>query len=299
MIARVVAGAVAWAAAALWAYGMAVLQPLCEPGSAFWDSAENNSYWARDVRWGAILAVTAALWAVTRGVAAPVVGVGWLGADLAFDRMDPGTATVTASAAVVGLIVTAVVVFLGRPPARRRGLAWVALACVLAAGLVARLESPTDTEPQLGPSRLAAFAVLVAAAAFCLTVARYPWWATAGIVALLAPVAVPGAPLWMSFLLLVTAAAGIVVLRRPGVRVGVLAATLVTVPISLVAVLLLLLQAARPFTALAGNEPINGADSDPSLVLSAVATALVCFAVVRLCSAGVTRGSSAGVARFS
>ncbi|GAB2574417.1 hypothetical protein Aab01nite_15690 [Paractinoplanes abujensis] len=281
MSARVVAGAVAWAGAALWAYGMAVLQPLCEPGSVYWEVAENNSYWARDIRWSAILAVTAALWAVTRSGTAVAVGMVWLCADLALDRMDPGGATRTAVTVSAGLILTAVVALFGRPPGRRRGLTWVALACVFAASFVARLESPSDTEPQLGPSRLAAFALLTAAAAFCLTVARYHWWATAGVVALLAPALVPGVPLWLPFALLVPAATGIVLWRRPGAGRGALIATVVALPITVVVLFVLLLQAARPFTALAGNEPIAGADSDPSLVLNAVLLALLWFAAVR------------------
>ncbi|MBL7259290.1 hypothetical protein [Paractinoplanes lichenicola] len=281
MITRVMAGAVAWAGAALWAYGMAVLQPLCEPGSVFWELAENNSYWARDVRWSAILAVTAALWAVTRSGTAVATGMVWLCADLALDRMDPGGAIRTAVTVTAGLILTGVIALFGRPPGRRRGLTWVALACVFAASFVARLESPSDTEPQLGPSRVAALALLMAAAAFCLTVAGYRWWATAVVVVLPASALVPGAPLWLSFALLVPAATVIVVWRRPWAGPRALAATVVALPITIVAVLLLLLQAARPFTALAGNEPIGGADSDPSLVLNAVALALLWFAVVR------------------
>ncbi|MDT5031461.1 MAG: hypothetical protein QOC94_1632, partial [Actinoplanes sp.] len=58
---------VAWAAAALWAYGMTVLQPLNEAGSPYFDgSLGNNTYWAREVRWAAILAGVAALIVVTR-----------------------------------------------------------------------------------------------------------------------------------------------------------------------------------------------------------------------------------------
>jgi hypothetical protein len=128
MLRRAIAITAGWAGAALWAYGIAVLQPLCEPGSPFWEYAENNSYWARDVRWAAILAVSAVLASVVRSPAAAAIGVTWLGADLALDRIDPGRPALVPALLAAGLVVTALAL-LGRRRPRRLAL-WVPLACV-------------------------------------------------------------------------------------------------------------------------------------------------------------------------
>jgi hypothetical protein len=201
--------AAGWCGAALWAYGIAVLQPLCEPGSPLWDGAQNNTYWARDVRWSAILAVVAALVAAARGsarrgIAAAGAGLIWIGADLVLDRIDPGRPALMPATVTAGVILTGVAVVLAVAPSswfdpflssrstpsqtsgpsarfasrdaavaalrsRRRSvlLSRVAMTCLVAALSVANLESPSDSEPQLRPSRLAAYALLTLAALMC------------------------------------------------------------------------------------------------------------------------------------
>ena len=71
--------------ALLWAYALTVVQPATEPAPGVW--AENNTYWARDVRWMAIVAVVCALVLAVRGVRTPTLvavgaGVAWALADV-------------------------------------------------------------------------------------------------------------------------------------------------------------------------------------------------------------------------
>src|SRR5204862_5651935 len=67
----------AGAAAALWAIGLTVLQPLTEPAV----SASNNAYWVREVRFMAIAAAACGLVLVFRGelIRSVLIGVGSLG----------------------------------------------------------------------------------------------------------------------------------------------------------------------------------------------------------------------------
>src|SRR5690349_19519321 len=96
--------------AAVWAYGMVVLQPLSEPGGP--DAyGSNNTYWARELRWGALIALLVAVLAQAggsrRALRVTVAGAtGWLAADLVLDRIDPGSGTVALAAggAVAALV---------------------------------------------------------------------------------------------------------------------------------------------------------------------------------------------------
>ncbi|AEV84306.1 hypothetical protein ACWT_3283 [Actinoplanes sp. SE50] len=106
---------VAFGGAGLWAYGMAVLQPLCEPGSPWWDDKTDLSYGARDVRWGAALACCLALVVLARGArsAVAVAGVGvvvWAGVDLVLDRADVGGSALLPLLSVAGAVVAAAAV---------------------------------------------------------------------------------------------------------------------------------------------------------------------------------------------
>lgn len=97
----------ALAGAALWAKGLTVMQPLVEaaqPGRALY--AENDTYWARDFRWMAVLAAVCALILAARGdravsIAVSAGGVGWLSLDTLLDRYDVAGAQLQVSATVV------------------------------------------------------------------------------------------------------------------------------------------------------------------------------------------------------
>nr|WP_221379595.1 hypothetical protein [Actinoplanes polyasparticus] len=289
-----VAVLVGWAGAWLWAYGIAVLQPLCEPGSPFWELAENNSYWARDVRWAAVLAVSAVLAAVSRRSWLIAVAVPWLAADIVLDRIDPGRPALLPATLIAGVAVTAVAIPAAlRPPGRPLAL-WIPLACLFTASTIVALESPSDAEPQLALSRLAAYVVCAIATVVCVLASLTPsalqrrWPAVAGLAVGVTLFGLPLPPL-VTFGLMVLGAATVVLLREPwgGVRraagvVALHAAGLVAVGFVL---LFSLLQAGRPFTALAGNEAVNTADSDPSLLIWSVAVAVAWAVLVRLSKA--------------
>ena len=96
--------ALGWAGAVLWAYSLVVLEPLTP-------TVRDDSYWARDLRWGAVLAVAASFLWLSRGRHpyawfAPVALVVWLGADLGLDRLDLGRGAL-APVALAGVAVVA------------------------------------------------------------------------------------------------------------------------------------------------------------------------------------------------
>ncbi len=84
----------AWGGSAMWAVGLTLLQPLTEPGKPWQDAtAQNNTYWARDVRWSAMILVTLSLILIFNGHRklswyALGGGIVWAGTDVALDRLD-------------------------------------------------------------------------------------------------------------------------------------------------------------------------------------------------------------------
>jgi hypothetical protein len=164
--------AVAWAATALWLVNLVAWQP----GTERVESAENNTYWARDLRWATITAaVVGVVWAVRgarrRSALAAAGGVGWLVVDALLDRLDVGTAfgwaagTVTLLAAVAAGRHRSVPDPARAAPTPGRGSLLVA-ACVAAslAPAAAATESPTDTETALTAGSVASAVLLVVAA---------------------------------------------------------------------------------------------------------------------------------------
>ncbi|WP_328650780.1 hypothetical protein OG598_21475 [Micromonospora sp. NBC_00330] len=178
------------AAVALWAYGMTTWQPLTEPLGPWSERLPgNNTYWARDLRFMAIMAVPLGLVLAGRGQMrwsgpAVVLGGCWIAADVAVDRADPIGVDATVLLAVAGYAALGVVVALllwwerrtpparepGTPQTRERGTApatdrrvLTGAACV--AGVLtlvaAAMESPTDREPELNQGALATAALLV------------------------------------------------------------------------------------------------------------------------------------------
>ncbi|MEW2430314.1 hypothetical protein AB0877_20100 [Micromonospora sp. NPDC047644] len=301
------------AAVALWAYGMTTWQPLTEPLGPWSERLPgNNAYWARDLRFMAIMAVPLGLVLAGRGQVrwsgpAVVLGGCWIAADVAVDRADLIGVGATVRLAVAGYAVLGVVAALllwweravppvGEPDtqaARERGATpatdrrvLTGAACV--AGVLtlvaAGMESPTDREPELHQGAVATAALLVAlAVAAALAAAPARTRARVGLAAGLTVVALlgvgwvrataPGTRLVPEAVLGAVLLTGVTLLAwdwpggRPIWRHHALAALIALVGpvVFLVATaipMMILLPIGATFTALAGNSPINAADSD-------------------------------------
>ncbi|MBM7492725.1 hypothetical protein JOD64_003947 [Micromonospora luteifusca] len=298
------------AAVVLWAIGMTVLQPLTEPIGPWSENLPgNNAYWARDLRFLAIMAVSVGLVLAGRGQlrwSQPAVALGglWVAADIAIDRVDPTGVEATVLLAVSGCVVLAALAAVlrwreratpparpwGTPPARdRKALTGTACVAGVLAVVAVGMESPTDREPELNQGALATAALLVVlAVGAALAAAPARSRARLGLAAGLAVAALLGVALVRAVppgtRLLPEVALGAVLLTGvtfvawdwPGGRpiwwhhalaalaalVGPMAFLLATaIPI------MILLPIGATFTALAGNSPINGADSDVLLSL--------------------------------
>ncbi|MEU7608881.1 hypothetical protein [Micromonospora sp. NPDC049204] len=284
-------------AVVLWAFGVTVLQPLTEPIGPWSERLPgNNTYWARDLRFLAIMAVAVGLVLAGRGLrswsrTAVVLGGCWVAADLAIDRTDPIGVRATVLLAVGGCAVLGVLAVAlmgwerGLPPAADRkvltGAACVAgVLTIVAAGI----ESPTDREPELNQGALATAALLVVlsvAAALAAAPARPR--SRVGLAAGLAVASLlgvglvravaPGTRLLPEMALGAVLLTGVTLLAwdwpggRPIWRHHALAALAAFVgPFAFLLVtaipMLILLPIGPTFTALAGNSPINAADSD-------------------------------------
>lgn len=281
---------VGWAAAALWAYGMTVLQPAAESAlhlalqSPAGDLPDTSSYWVRDLRWAAILALLGVVVALSRGDArrctyALAGAVAWVGADVALDRANPGPSALVPTVLLACLVVTvaAVAVYL-RPGVPGRSLLTVAGAtCATTAMAVASLGSPAGAQAALDPTRLVLVALLIIVSMTCALVAA-PTPASRRVPAALA---VGGG----SFALVagsdhpVPQVLGAVVLlagvwlvsrSRPGLRNAVagIAGIAVAYPVLAFICTLLTIDAGRTFTQLAGNPQISPADSDLVVTLT-------------------------------
>ncbi|HEV7708584.1 MAG TPA: hypothetical protein VGP16_10360, partial [Asanoa sp.] len=166
-------------AAVFWAVDLALWQPLAErPGEV----GENNTYWARDLRFSAIVAIALAVLLAGRGDrlsrwAAAAVGAGWIAADLMLNRadLDGGGAAVllvVSGGLAAAAVTSAVLARAAGEPARRPLVLGAAIAASLTP-LIAGIESPTDTEAALTPAALtlgALYALLTLA--LTLTVVR-------------------------------------------------------------------------------------------------------------------------------
>ncbi|MEH0927599.1 hypothetical protein [Micromonospora sp. CPCC 205558] len=289
------------AAVVLWAIGMTVLQPLTEPIGPWSENLPgNNAYWARDLRFLAIMAVAAGLMLAGRGQlrwSQPAVLLGglWVAADIAIDRVDPTGVAATVLLAVSGCAVLAALAAVlcwrdratppARPPARaRKALTGTACVAGVLTVVAVGMESPTDREPELNQGALATAALLVVlAVGAALAAAPARSRARVGLAAGLAMTALIGVALVRAVppgpRLLPEVALGAVLLTGvtfvawdwPGGRpiwwhhaLAALAA-LVGPMVFLLATaipIMILLPIGATFTALAGNSPINGADSD-------------------------------------
>ncbi|WP_346536227.1 hypothetical protein [Micromonospora sp. DPT] len=188
-------------AVVLWAVGMTVLQPLTEPLGPWPERlAAENTYWARDLRFLAILAIVLALVLTGQGDRrwtdpAVLVGAVWVIVDILLDRTDvTGVAAtlllVAAAWLVTGLLGWFLVHRHGRPGRpvhwrHRRALGVAAAVATTSALVAAGLESPTGREPELAPAALTAALLLLATALGCALAAAPTadrargWWAVA------------------------------------------------------------------------------------------------------------------------
>ncbi|MET8122992.1 hypothetical protein [Micromonospora sp. NPDC005189] len=285
------------AAVVLWAVGMTVWQPLTEPIGPWSERLPgNNAYWARDLRFVAIVAVVLGLMLAGRGQlrwSGPAVLLGglWVAADVAIDRADPIGVDATVLLAVGGCAVLGVLAAVllwrerGKPPtADRRTLTGAACVAGVLVVVAAAIESPTDREPELNQGALATSALLVALTiAAALTAAPARTRARCGLAAGLAVAALfgvgliraaaPGSRLLPELALWAVLLTGVTLLAwdwpgdRPVWRHHALAALAALVgPYALLVVaaivMVLVLPIGATLTALAGNSPINSADSD-------------------------------------
>ncbi|MGY0232929.1 hypothetical protein [Longispora urticae] len=295
----------AWGGVVLWSVDLTLLQPLTEPDKPWHDlSGENNTYWARDLRWAAIPLVVAGLVLAFRGdrrwaAFATCGGVAWFGVDIALDRFDvEGPVAAAVTAVLVVVLVTAVAV-VGLREISGRYSTGAERAPLLIAGsvpaslvpIVATIESPTDTEAGLTWMSLGV-GVLAAVLAVALAVAAAPSRTRGRVLsAVVVTLAAAGAVTYLRFLppgdrmpeVLVLAgvllAAFVALAHDRPAPVGWLAyaglALVLGVVFPVVFVVLFLLsmygfQLADLFTALAGNPLVNAADEDAVTSLVAV-----------------------------
>ncbi|MFF0372007.1 hypothetical protein [Micromonospora sp. NPDC005087] len=291
------------AAVLLWAIGMTVLQPLTEPIGPWSERLPgNNAYWARDVRFTAIVAVVLGLVLTGRGRlrwAGPAVLLGglWLAADVTIDRADPTGTGPTVLLAAGGCAVLGVLAAVlrwrergvPRAGADRRVLTGAACVAGVLTLVGAGIESPTDREPELNPAAFATGVLLVTltigaalAAAPARTRARCVLAVGLGVAAVsgvgLIRAVPPGPRALPELALGAVLLTGVTLLAWdwPGGRPvwwhhAVAALAALVGPLAMLVVvgiaMIVLLPIGATFTALAGNSPINAADSDVLLSL--------------------------------
>lgn len=291
-----------------WAVGMAVLQPLTEPAGPWSEMLPGkNTYWARDLRFTALIGVVLGLVLAAGGQRVPtriaaLLGVGWLLADLAVDRSDLEGWAYVAPLAVAGCAVLAGTVLLLRRragdqvdevAARRTLLVCACVAAVLAV-FGAGVESPTDREPELTWAGLTTGVLMLAlscALAAAGSVTRARRWLTAvlpvaGLAALTATRLLPPDPrvlaMWATAVLLLT---GITLLAwdhpdgRPRWGRHVLAAVSIAVGLPVLVIIMVTVTESVPIgpvlTALSGNISISDADSDVLISVVGLVAGLV------------------------
>jgi hypothetical protein len=287
----------AGAGVVLWACTLTLVQ-----GPGVDVVASNNSYWARDLRWMALVAVFVGLVLALRGHRRGSAGAGLgvlalVGVDVVLDRLDlsGGPAAAALAAAVGALIVTAGLLARRDAPglptrrdaARGRGVLVLAASVAAAtAPLAAAIESPTDTEPALTPLALVTGGLLAAmavAGAVAAAPDRSPArLATAGALAaaggatvVLLRVVEPGHRtlpfLLLGSLLLAGVAAVVCPWRRGTVTTVLVVAVGYPLLLFMTAVVVgFMVPVGTMLTAAAGNPPVNGADTDLLVTLVGV-----------------------------
>ncbi|GAA2709374.1 hypothetical protein [Actinoplanes palleronii] len=301
---------VAAAAAVVWALGVTVLQPLSEPMGVD-ASGENNTYWARESRWGALFALVMVLIVAVRGGRRATGGVllfgtFWLALDIGLDRIDPtsGTVALAAGAAVAALAATVVTSGVPAVPRPQVLLSVAAVAAVMS-GLITANESPTDTEPLLNPASAATGCLLAVVAVLAAVRAAGMVGRLRAIVAVPVAIGAAAGP-WLvrhvypqpsdgrlrgelALVALLVLAVVVLAAPRPQLRMqwlrypGALAIGAVIVPVMVLP--LVLMSIALPigslFTALAANPAVDAADEDTIAVLLAIPIGLALGRILR------------------
>ncbi|MBB4753014.1 hypothetical protein [Actinoplanes lobatus] len=296
---QVVLLSLAAVSAAMWAVGVTILQPLSEPeGPAAY--GENNTYWARELRWGALIALIlmAIVYArgdrrATRAVSAG--GLLWLGADLGLDRIDQDSGTMRlAIGAVVAILAGSAAVRAFSRVSRPGTLLTTATVAAVASGLVTITESPTDTEVALHLGS-AAVGSLLASVAVAAAVRAAP---VVSLTRVAVGVLLTAAPWLLRYVspqpsagrvigayaftvLLVVIVVAIALRRNDHTPVAVIAALVLPVlwlPLTLATIVL---RTGAPFTALAANPPADAADEDVVLILVAIPIGLILGRILR------------------
>lgn len=306
------------AGAVCWAIGLAVLQPGTEPAKPWHDMiAGNNMYWARDLRWMALVTVLVALVTVARGNpvrSGVVVGgmAGWLALDLYLDRIDVAGPTAAFRLAMGACAVLAVAVgalaWRVRPTrADRRILTFAAILVAAVAPLAGSLESTTDTEPGLTPSAFVVGAILALVAlgaglAAAPTLSRYRLLAVlgavvpAGVGLVLLRLIAPGDrfPMLVAFAGLLFATVTMLRRRPPeSVSGGVfgflglaVSASVAYAVLTIIVTLFGTIALAQAATAYVGNPPM--VDEDVLLSAAGVIVGLI-FGGVSMAASGIQR----------
>lgn len=312
---RAAVGALCGAVAAVvWAVSLAIYQPFMEPDGFWTDAAtgetypeigSNNTYWPRDIRQLAILLAFAGVVllcrANVRGILAGAAGAGvWLGADLALDRFDVHGNPAAVWLALGGLAGFAATAFVARRvSAGEPGSSFVGhvLATVVAvSGAVTMLVTTPWDEPvtiadqvevenALTLLKVVLVVALGAAALTLLPLARIRWMAPFIAVAALAawPATATYGFLGMLGLLLLPAGAAAAVAAARDVSLLRLLGVAAVCAVALIPVYLLLYivgsAVGGAMTSLAGNPPINSADTDLSLSFTALLLGLLFAAI--------------------
>lgn len=321
--------AVACAAATMWAINLTVIQRLTEPTKPWHDKVgENNTYWARDLRFMTLVAALGAVLLVRRGnrpwyilALGPLV---WLAIDVWLDRIDVAGTGMTVVLAGVACLVLLASALLGRAAAdEARPVPLLFVACVGAAmaPLAAAIESPSDSEAALNPSAAATAALLILMALGCAAQAgpdmsRQRALATGAVAAIAGAVVAatrltpPGSIARLAVALalgalLITAVAA---LSRPwpdraGVRryAGVAVLALIGYEVLLFGMVLVTIffPIAPAFTAWAGNPPVNSADMDTIYASGGLLAGIAVAAALRAGNPlrAIPNGGSPGAAR--
>jgi len=303
---------ISWGAVVVWAVGLTVMQPMTEPHRQLADAyGGNNTYWARDARWTAVVIIAVGLILAARGnrlvtLLAGGGGAAWLGVDTWLDRLDiTGVPATAACIGVGGAVVTAAWFLSGRRDlaAHRTILIMTAALAAVLASTAVGLTGPEDVDPPVIRVTAALLTVLLTALTLgCASSASPPGRPSPRIVLafaigamlllLLAFATMYAAP--AGFFFVVTGLASlllsavIVLTARTHVPDGsptsVAAACLAISFIQPVLFLLTLLISmmgwpsdfADALTRLAGNPSINTADEDLLMTLVAIPVGLVC-----------------------
>ncbi|GAB4050988.1 hypothetical protein GCM10028775_25630 [Catellatospora paridis] len=314
-----VGGAAGLVGAVTWAVSSAVYQPIMEPadlrhagGPVVQSTVESNTYWPRELRHLAVLLAVAGIVvlcrAASRAVATAVVAAGgWLIADVLLDRFDVhGTATAVVLATAATAYVAAAAFFAARlsradtggPAVRHVVAGTLALLAVTSLLVVTPwLEQTTPAQIRAEMTVLKVVVSVLFAVLAAVTVGRPAAHGGAtigfGLVAVVAGVfvAVGEYQFVFSYALLIAVAAALVAVVAPRVRsvAGLVGMTVLSAVCAVAAFAVMIIGGmvvGSVLTSLAGNPPINSADTDIStplvVTLLGVAMSLLTLAVTAL-----------------